>query len=272
MTTVHFANAPLVELIAELRWNPQGTVSTPNEQVTVMMPFPGGTKLEEFFMRLGGALYQVGFQRSERLVPPGFPLLPAQAVVRYKSNDPPKSSAMFQAGAGLFSVHAIPPYHSWAKFVPFVEHGVAALLECRNESERQQPFTELRLRYIDLFGESLIKGRGIRQFLSEVLGISATLPDSITRLSESKDVSSLNLLVVVPIADGTMTINVADGKAAGQSGILLDTTVSSKSSTPARTDAILKRFDDAHAVIHDVFMKLTIPIQDLMKPQAEAIQ
>src|SRR5580700_10734940 len=64
-----FAKAPLIELIAELRWIPQGstTVEPPQQQPTFPTVFIGGVKQEEFYTRVSGALSKSGFNRSERL-------------------------------------------------------------------------------------------------------------------------------------------------------------------------------------------------------------
>jgi uncharacterized protein (TIGR04255 family) len=271
--TITFANPPLVELIAEFKWSPSDTLSTPaGLGVPQIVPFLGGTKLEEFFMRLGGELYQLGFQMSERLVPPGFPALPNQAIVRFRSNDPSKSSVLYQAGPGMLSVHATPPYRSWKEFLPYVERGLRALLKCRSDSERDQSFSEVTLRYIDLFGDELTQGRSVVSFLSEVLGISVTLPEALRSLSQPSGVSSLNLLFVLPIPRGTLTMNVADGKAGNRSGIVLITGVASKNAWPAKLDIIMSWLSEAHDIIHDIFMNMTKPIHHLMKPSREVTQ
>jgi len=223
-------------------------------------------------MRLGGELYQVGFQKSERLVPPGFPALPNQAIVRFRSNDAPKSSVLYQAGSGMLSAHATPPYLTWKEFLPHVENGLKVLLKCRNDSEKDQPFSEVNLRYIDLFGEDLTQGRSVASFMSQVLGISVSLPEALRSLGQSGGVSSLNLLFVLPTPHGNLTVNVADGKAGNRSGVVLITSLASKSPVQANADVIMRSLANAHSTIHDTFMKMTRPIHELMKPNSEVIQ
>jgi uncharacterized protein (TIGR04255 family) len=271
---ITFANAPLVELIAEFKWSPRDTLNAPAglSALPQVVPFLGGTKLEEFLMRLGGELYQLGFQMSERLVPPGFPALPNQAIVRFRSNAGPKSSVIYQAGPGMLSVHATPPYRTWEEFLPHVESGLRALLKCRNDSERDQSFNEVNLRYIDLFGAELTQGRSVVAFMSEVLGISITLPGALQSLNQSSEISNLNLVFVLPIPRGTLTMTVADGKAGNRSGVVLITGVASKNAWPANPDAIMKWLADAHGIIHDIFMKMTQPIHSLMKPNSGETQ
>jgi hypothetical protein len=93
---VSFAKAPLLEIIAELRWAPTLALTPPNENQVLASPtfLLGDSKDEEFFMRLGGELYQAGFQLSERLVIPGFPTIPHQAIYRYRSDKPQLKSVL----------------------------------------------------------------------------------------------------------------------------------------------------------------------------------
>src|ERR1019366_1625038 len=71
--SITFAKAPLVEIVAELRWGRLPQLATPPNQAIAMplqMAGLNANKLDEFFMRLGGEIYQQGFNRAERLVPP----------------------------------------------------------------------------------------------------------------------------------------------------------------------------------------------------------
>src|SRR6267378_5534158 len=123
---ITFAKAPLVELITELRWIPQGSTALEPVPMQATLPtiFFGGTKQEEFYMRAGGALHKHGFNRSERLTPAGMPFVLHQPVYRFRSETEDRASVIYQVGYGIFSVHGVPPYHSWAKFSPFVKTGI----------------------------------------------------------------------------------------------------------------------------------------------------
>ena len=85
-----FKNAPLIELIAELRWNvhspPLGTPQTPLASIALMAL--NANQFDEFFMRFGGEVYKLGYERAERLLPSGFPYINsafAQAGRKIKS-------------------------------------------------------------------------------------------------------------------------------------------------------------------------------------------
>lgn len=267
---ITFAKAPLVELITELRWIPQGSTAfepTVPQQTVLPTIFFGGTKQEEFYMRAGGALHKHGFNRSERLMPAGMPFVLHQPVYRFRSETEDRTSVLYQVGYGIFSVNGLPPYHSWARFLPFVKTGIEVLLESRADADAKQPFTQVTLRYIDFFGEEMTRGRDIPSFMSEVFGISTTLPAALTKAATSKEVKSLFTKVVLPIEIGDLTVSAGDGKFNNQAGILLDTTASSSAETAPNLDAIMKVFDSAYAVTHNMFLELTRPIHELMQPQ-----
>ena len=271
---ISFAKAPLVELIAELRWIPQGSTlasaAPQQQQVNIPTLFFGGTKQEEFYMRLGGELYKFDFNRSERVMPPGVPFVLHQPVFRFRSEAAKKTSVLYQVGYGLFSVHAIPPYHSWARFVPFVETGIDLLLKSRPDADAQQPFLQVTLRYINFFGEDLTQGMDIPSFLSRVFGISIALPDVITKAATSNEVKSLSTKVILPIRIGDLTISIGDGQFNNQLGIILDNMAASTAETAADRSAIMGVFDSAYTVIHEIFFGMTRPLHELMQLQGDS--
>jgi|SRR5208283_2883873 len=267
---ITFAKAPLVELITELRWIPEGSTAadpTAPQQTTLPTVFFGGTKQEEFYMRVGGALHKRGFNRSERLMPAGIPFVLQQPVYRFRSEAADEASVIYQVGYGIFSVHGIPPYHSWAKFLPFVKTGIEILLETRVDADAKKPLSQVNLRYIDFFGEEMIQGRDIPSFFSQVFGISTTLPGALTKAATSNTVKSLYTKVVLPIQIGDLTVSVGDGKFNNQDGILLDTIASSTGQIAPELGAIMEVFDFAYTVTHNMFLELTRPIHKLMQPQ-----
>lgn len=69
-----FKIAPLVEIIAELRWAQQSVPVQPGAMAAPPGSMLNAARLDEFFMRFGGECYKAGFQRAGRIVPPGFPV------------------------------------------------------------------------------------------------------------------------------------------------------------------------------------------------------
>ena len=114
-----FKNSPLVEIIAEIRWDLPWVNQTSAEDTGSVVSI----QHEEFYMRFGGKVAAAGFERIERLVPPNFFQLPYQPVYRFRHNAEERGARLYQLGMGLFSVHATPPYKSWAEFKPLVSAG-----------------------------------------------------------------------------------------------------------------------------------------------------
>jgi uncharacterized protein (TIGR04255 family) len=262
-----FKNPPLVELIAELRWE----LPIPT-QVTGVGAIPISTlsvnQYEEFFMRFGSKVAAAGFSRFERIVPPGFPFMPPyQPVYRYRYVSEDQGVKLYQLGSDIFSANITPPYQSWKHFKPVVAQGVEMLLESRSDEQKNQPFVAASLRYIDAFKDDLTQGRSIRDFMADVLDIKVSLPEAITR--HALDSSSIEplLQLIVPVSSGILNLTVANGAFNNERTVIMDTTVSTTQKlNPAKED-IMSAFDNAHNLIHDLFVGLTKPLEELMKPE-----
>ncbi len=265
-----FSKAPLIEIVAELRWGLQSDVMRqPQQQAGV--PFPqmamSLSKIDEFFMRFGGEVYQKGFQRAERIVPSGFPMMLFQPVYRYRKSAETDNSVLYQTGPGIFSANAIPPYRSWDEFSPIVQAGIEALLRARIGEEEKLPFSSISLRYIDSFGPELTGGRDIGSFVSDIFGISVTLPVGLSKLvADGKKVKPL-LQLVLPLAnDMNMSVGIGEGVVNNEIAIVMDTTISTAGEIPADSESAMEKLHAARAVIHEMFFDLTGPIQNLMQP------
>lgn len=266
--SLSFANAPLVEIIAELRWTPTQDVSAPSQRqpMALQIAFLTGAKQEEFFMRLGAKLHQDGFPAVERLVPSGFVTLLYQPVYRYKRAGE-VSTVLYQAGAGLFSAHGIPPYRSWDEFAPFVENGISALLDSRDPAERESQFATVSLRYIDAFQGDLTGEKSGPAFMQDALGVHVILPDILKNFGRSGKAPQYALQLVLPISDDTvLQLNLGEGQVHGNTAIIMDTTVSCSRGILPAADELMKVLHSAHNVIHEIFVQLTGPIRELMKP------
>lgn len=266
--TASRVNAPLVELVAELRWEPfiQGgmAIPTPGPGQTFMVG-PQATAPDEFFMRFGAEIHRSGYTETERLVPPGFPFMQGQPIYRFKEKRDGSPQSLFQVGLGLFSANAVPPYETWTEFRPVVRAGVEAMLAARSTEERDRPITLVNLRYIDAFEAGLTEGRDIGRFLGEVLGISITVPRALTQHLRSDSIPKQSIQLQIPMNDGKlMTLAVAEGSANGRTAILMDTIVATTLPLPPSIDSIMQAFEAAHDAIDSSFSELIKPINHLM--------
>jgi len=268
--TITFEKAPLKEIIAELRWG-VGSVPLeliPNQPLALPASFFADAAHEKLFIALSDELSKIGYGRSERLTPAGFPALPNQPMYRYQSNSQSSSkSVVFQAGLGVFSVHAVPPYKSWEEFLPTVKSGLEALLKSYSAAVEQQPISLVTLRYVDFFEEELVQGRDIATFMSEVLSVSVRLPDFITAIAKAKKADNVYVKFSLPVAAGTLNVCIGDGKLNNLPGILLDTAIATSGAVPPTLDKIIEVLDSSYSILHNMFLELTKPIHHLMQPK-----
>lgn len=261
-----FKNPPLVELIAELRWGfPIPT------QVTgvgaILISTLSANQYEEFFMRFGSKVAAAGFSRFERIVPPGFPFLPYQPVYRYRYVSEDQGVKLYQLGSGIFSANITPPYQSWEHFKPVVAQGVEMLLESLSDEQKNQPFVAASLRYIDAFKDDLTQERSIRDFMADVLDIKVSLPEAITRHAPASSSIEPLLQLTIPVSSGFLNLTVANGAFNNERAIIMDTTVSTTQGLQPTKEEIMSVFDNAHHLIHELFIGLTKPLEELMKPE-----
>ena len=263
--SLSFRDAPLVELVAELRWGP----------LPVQWPVPGPAApppfieampyLEQFFMHMGAEVYQHGFRRAERLIPEGFPTLPFTPVYRYRRESPDNSSVFYQVGSGVFAANALPPYQSWDTFEPHVRIGLQSLLNARANSEKALPFGQLTLRYVNLFGPDLTGDRNAWEFLRDVLGFKLELPPVLSGKVAAGSHVKPHIQLSIPLSDLTLAISVGEVVTRDGPRYLMDNVVSAEN-IPPDLEVLMARFQAARSVIHDVFFKLTAPIHTLMSP------
>ncbi len=267
MTSVSFENSPLVELIAEIRWNVPGVPVGNAQPFNPPMFVSAEAKVDEFFMRFGGAVYADGFCDIERLIPSNFPFMPYQVACRFRKRAEASRPVLYQIGVGIFTANATPPYKSWEEFAPEVEKGLRALIATRSEDERESSFFSISLRYIDAFGPDLTQGRDITSFLANVLGIKVGLPDVLLKNVDSDKAVKSYLQVQLPLNSGmSMSVGVGEGVAGGASSIILDMTISSTDLVQPDVKAVMNVLHSARTAIHDAFMGLTAPIHELMRP------
>ncbi|WP_047933491.1 TIGR04255 family protein [Pseudomonas putida] len=258
-----FASSPLIELIAEVRW-PVDTGSAPD---TPFFQGPTSQPHEEFFSRLLAELAQKGYGASERMIPPGFPLMKQAPVVRYRKSGAQASlqdhtaSTLFQAGAGIFTVNAVQPYKSWEQFRPVVEGGLSALISANPPAGNG---FDLVLRYVDAFKDPLTKGRPLREFLAEVMGIHVQVPEALQAISKDGSAIVPMLHVVVPLEFGSLQIQFAEGELQGERVFLMENVVTISQRHEASVPAMLGALDEARAVVHKSFVDLTRSIHQEM--------
>ncbi len=265
--SVQFQNAPLAELIAELRWGPSMPIPTSNGPLQIPLTLPRSQD-EAIFMQFAMIIAQRGYGRLERLIPPGIPTPPQLPACRFRPTQVDRQSPLFQIGKGIFSANALPPdYQSWQSFRPEVRAGIDALYAAHQQAGEPLPdVSQAVVRYIDIFNEELTGGRSIAAFLRDVLGIQILLPDSIANLAQAE--IEPNVTFSVPIGVGVLTMNIGKAMRGTETAALLDTSVLIQRQIGRSADEAIEALTEARGVIHDLFLSLTQPIREAMRPKS----
>lgn len=268
--SVTFAKAPLIEIVAELKWNRPGALQIPQQSGQGVF-FPMGsqpTDQEQFFDKFNNLVGSHGFNRTERIVPLGFPAIDFQPVYRVKRESEKELGALFHVGSGLFSANALPPYVSWHEFEPVAAIGIQSLLQARPEQEKAIPFSTLSLRYIDGFRPPLVDNIDVGSFVRNILGIKLELPDSITKHMQKDGVVKPMIQFSYPINDTTtLSMTVAEGVVGGgETMIIMDMNVTCNANIAPDHATILEKFVLARNIIHEIFVTVTTPLHSRMEP------
>jgi uncharacterized protein (TIGR04255 family) len=245
-----YENAPLVEVIAEFRWDIQRIESLPNAAID-----PHFAKFEaEISSRLSGE----GFGTIESLVPPNIPieLLANRVLKRFRPQ--PHKWPVFQIGPGLFTVNMTPPYGGWAKFRRILEKGVDYLLASYPMPEVYLHFRQFELKYIDAFTDR--HGfKEMRAFLADYMNINITLPNELWAQASDEGPVLITSEVNLPLREQNGSrgiIRLGSGQANNQNAAVLELAVQRIGSLPDRV-AILNWMDGAHSTVRSWFQLLT---------------
>lgn len=268
-----YRNAPLIELIAELRWDipnalglPPGLVLPPGIS-PAQIPFFGfdQSRIDSFFMRFSGEAYKAGvpLQHVERTVPSGLPLAPGQVVHRFKSE--PSSAEIYQIGGGVFTANAVPPYHSWTKFKPFLEKGIDLLLLARPEDEAKAQL-QVSLQYVDAYGPSITQGLTSEKFIQEKLGLKVSVPQAIESLFAVDGNRALSLQFNAELGSNlVMFMSVSDGAVANEPAVIVHTNIQTTVKVEASKDSIMEALNAAQDIQHKIFEGFIPNIKNLVE-------
>lgn len=259
-----FQNAPLVEIVAELRWQIPQLAAADQAGNPIQLPIvlTDNNAMTALFHRTTAAVGKHGFDRLEELVPPGAPVavLLSQMMYRYRRTD--EVPVLAQIGPGMFSVNALPPYKSWKEFRPHLEGGIEGLLEALADKSE----LTVSLRYIDAFRHDLTSSRDAKTFATEVLGFRLDLPTTLQAHLTKGAQARMSFRVALPVPGMSMMITVSDGQLGADPVVLMNTDVHLEKALPSDKQTILSALDEAHDLIHRTFLDMTQPIRDQLQP------
>jgi uncharacterized protein (TIGR04255 family) len=245
---VRLPNAPLVEVIFELRWQVVKTEAGP-----IAFGYdPGFVPLAGAFQK---AISEAGFKIQERVAPPGPPVV-HQIVFRYRQKD---AFPLIQLGHGILACNLSTEYE-WTEFRKLIAESVNRFLNCYPDT----PITplnpcHLELRYVDVFNEAMLGHTSWKAFITKSTNVgfrSLKYLDNVT--IEGRDRGSINLQYdLKDEALGRFEVQIANGEAAGSSVILMNSKVVKTNfqviQRASLHDFLLKWADGAHDVTHNFF-------------------
>ena len=263
--TTQFANAPIVELIAEVRWHTSNSQAW--DDVAPGTPFafaaPTNEAVERFLSRFVRECNALGYRNSERLIPQNVPYPPGQPVVRLRSDDYP--GILVQAGWGTATVNALPPYKSWNEFAPRLNEALGALVAARGDESA--PFYGASVRYINAFGPEYMEGTTPGAFARDVLGFDVSLPAAIAEHRDGTEAQQFSLQLAFPTTNGQRArIVLAEGLANNQQALIFDIVLGIADPVEPTAAAVFAVLDGAHTVIHQMFEGTTQGVRDIMRP------
>ncbi len=263
----NFSNAPLVELMAEVRWSASSPVVDETGDVVEDMSFDAHS--DGLFQAFGEQMAAEGFLRSERLTPPGYPAPAGMAVYRFSSIGEDGESVVFQIGGGVLTVNAVPPYRSWDSFRPRVLKALEVLLSSWDETTRPERFTKVTLRYIDAFNDDYLEGASRNAFLTDVLGFRLLIPDPFEAHLDGSDPNLFLQFSSGLRSGGRVAVRTGHATVGNEDAIVMDTTVSHNNGAALESEAVLALLDSGHEVIHDTFVRLTKDVEHILRGEAK---
>jgi uncharacterized protein (TIGR04255 family) len=251
-----YENAPLVEVVTELRW---ALVPLASMQGAAVDPLFGraATKFTE-------AVGELGYLHVERLVPAEVPieLCPYQPIFRCRleANRWP----LFQIGPGLFTCNITPPYNGWTAFRSVIKSGLEALEKTYGLGSVAIEPNLAQVRYINAF-TAKHGMTNLVDFCAADLNLNVTLmPEIVAAPHEATFVLDYSF----PAAE-TSTINIkcGHGQSNGIPAALLELAMSRQANLANTVEGTLAWMDQAHTSLRNTFQKMASPkLQEAMGP------
>ncbi len=276
-----FKNAPVVEVVAELRWKPisftKNSSKDKTQKLNNLIPTTiTADKTEDFFSYFTEEIAKEGFRQSERLIPERISIsnMPFQfqpIVFRFRKSQ--TEPFLFQLGDGIFSAHAIQPYKSWEYFKPIIQSGISALINSRKKIEKTniQSFTAANLLYLDIFKSNILGTQDADEFISNILKIQMEYPENLksnfgSQLNNKPPLIQ-NIQVVLPLKnDFNMVLDLKkgiSGENKDEKIIIMNTFASTNKEINSKIK-IVKFFNEAHKIMYNTFIEITKPVHYAM--------
>ncbi len=227
-------NAPLLEVIFELRW--ELTINDIND-----------------FQYLHGDLYsrlKDKYPFRENLVPPGIPpeIVKGKPIYRFRSK--PGGYPLLQVGPGLISINTIDEKYYWVEFSKEIETILDGLdsIYPKYKTLKLQP----SLIYIDFLAYNK-QDMTPQEFMNNNLHLNFKqdfIADGDAKLKE------VNISLNYQVGTDIVSLNIADGQSNNDTGLILQTKIMGRDDNYSSGD-LLKWLGIAHELSSTLFKSLT---------------
>lgn len=256
----HLPNAPLTEVIFELRWALEEGEGIPPP----LRQDPGYTVLTHAFR---DSAKRAGFPVVKDLSP-GVPPLAYSVGLRFYQS-PERAFPIWQIGPGIFAANQSADYE-WVKFKKLVLKGVSHLLKTypKMKTFTLRPLT-FELRYIDNFSKDLVRTLEFPKFIKKATTWSVEIPEFFLGKKSIGEISSGRVVYVFPIRNmknSTLSFDFGSGKKDENPTFRLDTKVVTKGEpifSTARADVFIRKLgswlESAHNFTSPFFTSFVRP-------------
>lgn len=259
-----YANAPLVEVIAEVHWKLQPLQVPPNASID-----PHFETFEKDFL---AACKSAGYDFVENVFPMAVPREFLGHKVLRRMRKKADSWPLFQLGPGVIAINIVPPYKGWQEFVPLISQGLSMLFSSYPIPQKYLEIEKLELRYMDAF----VPKHGVTDrasFIRDDLGMARQLPQGIIGHADASQepvsqTGSAQVSVKKP-ANSEGLIQVETGTADKDPAVLVTFIIRTKDHKIAQDQtSIVSWFDQSHVVIREWFdVLISDRVKQLLGPK-----
>lgn len=253
-STSFLPNAPLSEVVFELRWKLQGDQKTP----PVFWTDPAYQILVSNFVP---AAAKYGFKTSKKLLQEGMVLAAHSIGIRlYETEDQP--FPLWQLGPGIFASNESAAY-VWPRFKKLAIDGIKTLLSSYPPTKQFdiEPI-HIELRYIDSFDTALVPDQDLTNFINANTSLRIDLPNFLKTkpIGKSPKASLLFEFPVSGVKNSHFSFLIANGTSKDKSSIILESKFITRSdsinfgkTTESRLQYISRWLEGAHSVTSPFF-------------------
>ena len=249
------ANAPLVEVIFEMRW--LLTQKAPNVHVDPHYSLLIG--------RLYDRIWEKNYPYHEKLPTSTMPEEMAGYVIQHRFRVEKEKWPLVQLGPGIITLNETEGYE-WSDFERRLKKLIKAFLESYPDRSKLK-ISELSIRYLDAIPFNY--SANPLEYLESTMGIVANVPaDLFEDTDTGENPYAFNILLSFPqkSPEGTSFIRVGRGQKNGGDAILFETGVKSKGdNVPQELDEICSWINNSHELTSNWFKKLFKELMESFK-------